>query len=304
MVSIGEVIIAIGKSILSLRDYIESINLYRKVFMNYQEVLKSIITRRFPLYGVLRTGKKVLLTSPYIAHVYLDLYKWMQTGKIINISEECIEFEYYKKYLKIHGYQYGDIFATFMRGEYDTLNVKDKTVVDIGASIGETAIFFALKGAKKVIALEPYPRIYEIAVKNVNDNNLSDIIRLVNAGGGCRGEKIVDPELKTDAATPLVDSKDGIKIPIYSLDTIVEKFNVDYDSVLKIDCEGCEYDLLFCSSPDYLNKFEQIFIEYHYGYRDLTNYLKKNGYKVKHSYPVYIISKKYLVGYINALKNK
>ena len=47
---------------------------------------------------------------------------------------------------------------------------------DVGANIGDSSIYFALKGAKKVIALEPLPANYEMAVKNIELNNFKNII--------------------------------------------------------------------------------------------------------------------------------
>jgi FkbM family methyltransferase len=41
-------------------------------------------------------------------------------------------------------------------------------VIDVGAGVGDTAILFALRGAKKVIALEPFPSLYEEALINIS----------------------------------------------------------------------------------------------------------------------------------------
>ena len=41
----------------------------------------------------------------------------------------------------------------FFREEYAFLNVDGKVVVDIGANIGDTAIYFALKGARFIFQL-------------------------------------------------------------------------------------------------------------------------------------------------------
>jgi len=39
--------------------------------------------------------------------------------------------------------------------DYDWLDVKGKRVLDVGASIGDTAVYFALRGAREVVAFEP-----------------------------------------------------------------------------------------------------------------------------------------------------
>jgi methyltransferase, FkbM family len=107
---------------------------------------------------------------------------------------------------------------------YDFLDVTNRTVVDVGAGIADTAIYFALRGAKRVIAFEPFPKIFDIAQKNVKANGLEDKVILVNAGCGYDGEVRVKEDIESDASTQLRDFGEGVKIPMYSLNTIVSKF--------------------------------------------------------------------------------
>lgn len=46
---------------------------------------------------------------------------------------------------------------TFLEQPYGILDVKGRDVVDVGAYIGDTALYFRLKGAKRIYAFEPYP---------------------------------------------------------------------------------------------------------------------------------------------------
>jgi FkbM family methyltransferase len=62
------------------------------------------------------------------------------------------------------------------------LDVEGKVVVDIGAFIGDSSIYFALRGAKKVIAVESHPETYKKMVENIRLNDLEDVIIPVNAG--------------------------------------------------------------------------------------------------------------------------
>ena len=60
----------------------------------------------------------------------------------------------------------GLISENLVYEQYKILDVSNKDVVDVGAALGDTAIYFALKGAKHVYAFEPYPYSYNIAKKN------------------------------------------------------------------------------------------------------------------------------------------
>jgi len=56
---------------------------------------------------------------------------------------------------------------------------------------------------------------------------------------------------------------------------------------VKLDREGCEYDLILNASDEALQAFDQIIMEYHYGYRNLVKRLRQARFKVKYSLPKY-----------------
>ncbi|MEM2053560.1 MAG: FkbM family methyltransferase, partial [Thermoplasmata archaeon] len=69
----------------------------------------------------------------------------------------------------------------------------------------------------------------------------------------------------------------------YSLKTLVNKYNID-SGILKMDCEGCEYNLLN-EDDEIIKKFAMIQIEYHYGYEKLVDKLKECGFAIKYTEP-------------------
>ena len=77
----------------------------------------------------------------------IDLDKKAKLIKIIKFDKEIL---FYYDDLKQAGSTVGMIEENFVNEQYKNLDVKDKDVVDIGANIGDTAIYFALKGAKHV----------------------------------------------------------------------------------------------------------------------------------------------------------
>ena len=91
-------------------------------------------------------------------------------------------------------------------------------------------------------------------------------------------------EYENTGGTDLKNFKEGKKIRIVSLDEIVKRFNLTH-AALKVDCEGCEYDLILNASDEALHAFGQIIIEYHYGYRNILRALKESEFKVKYGWP-------------------
>jgi len=79
-------------------------------------------------------------------------------------------------------YAYGSIHEVFEEEDYKFLNVKDKNVLDIGAFVGDSPIYFILKGAKKVYAIEHIRMLIMKCLENIKLNNMEDKIIPINMG--------------------------------------------------------------------------------------------------------------------------
>lgn len=150
----------------------------------------------------------------------------------------------------------GYLLENFVVDQYRWLNVKDKVVFDVGAAIGDTAICFAAKGAKRVYAYEMDDKYYREAKKNIELNKMQKIIS-------------VDKYMLGDGKGGSVKFSD-------LLDDV--KSN---DIVMKMDIEGGEYPCIFSTDRKTLRKISRMIIEYHRGYLDLEKYLKECGFHVK-----------------------
>jgi FkbM family methyltransferase len=181
--------------------------------------------------------------------------------------------------------------SQFVKQYYNILNVRGKEVVDIGAYTGDSSIYFALNGAKHVYAFEPYPFSYRIAARNIKMNKLENKITLFNeAIGRNKGLIYIDKNYKNSPGTQLKNFKKGKKVKITTLRDIIKRFKLR-DAILKMDCEGCEYNSILNASKKDLRVFKEIMIEYHYGYINLMKKLLKAGFKVKVTRPIYTFNK-------------
>ena len=145
-----------------------------------------------------------------------------------------------------NGVSNGDLFNIFHEQDYDFLPVKNRVVIDIGANIADSSIYFSMIGAKKVIALEPFPKNFEVAQKNITLNGFTDKIELLNAGccGGQSKDMVLDASANGVGCQSMQSSL-GSNIHFYTLRELINKYNIDSPAVLKIDREGCEYDINF-----------------------------------------------------------
>jgi FkbM family methyltransferase len=295
-----------------VRSKISSFLSYRRTYSNYLTVIWHHIKGDFPVEALLRQGKQVKLISAFQAYniAQLQLYP----GLRYNIENDEVTVSYRsdnegnETKVKLYGgVNNGEVVECFMKGAYGFLPVKGKTVIDIGSNIGDSSIYFALRGAKKVISLEPFLKSYEAAAKNVTLNNLSDTVTLLLAGCAAkRGYITIDPHHNSNVATGIHDNKadvsgHGIRIPLLTLENILTKAGTPGDLVLKMDCEGCEYESILNSSRELLRRFSHIQLEYHRGYTNLKDKLEKNGFTVSLNHP--IKSGPLYIGYIQAKRN-
>jgi FkbM family methyltransferase len=147
-------------------------------------------------------------------------------------------------------YMHGTILGVFEHEEYSLIDVNDKTVVDIGAACGDSTIYFLLRGAKNVIAIEPCPDLFKELLENLRLNGVFDKVISTNVAIGSRG-----------GATTIECPSGRTTVDVLRLEDIVKDFNIN-GGVLKIDCEGCEYDIIL-NEYDYVKSFDEVYFEYH-----------------------------------------
>ncbi len=268
---------------LLFRNKIKWFFYFKKAFKNYISVIKNFQNNLYPITAILKNNEKIILNS----RNEVSLYSLLSVNKNCEYFEDTDSITLHiknntKKMIKLFGIKKNfDTILAFEDNTYDNIPLKDHIVIDIGTSIGDTPIYFALRGAAKVIGLEPFPQNFALAEKNIQENNFQHQIKLLLAGcSGNDGFKNVDPAFESDMRSQLDSSTTGVTIPMMSLHTIVDKFEV-MDGILKVDCEGCEYDVILSSSDAILRKFQFIQVEYHYGYKNIQKKLENSGFKVK-----------------------
>lgn len=268
---------------------------YYAVYKNWPYVLYNIYKKKETIRIKLRSGEiKYLNLNDIFDYTFKNYYR---------LSNGYIKFKNLRFKVNdgnAHLYN-GDIGAVFIKEDYKWLRPKNCIAIDMGANIGDSSIYFALNGAKKVIALEPYPYSYRLAKENILNNGYKDKIVLLNAGYGPDGSMNVEDKI-TDTGNELTQADHGMRIKIFSLKTLLNDYKID-DAILKMDCEGCEYNLLN-ENNDTLRKFNRIQIEYHYGYEKLKNKLESAGFHVKYTDPVIGANNKNMhMGYLYAIKH-
>jgi FkbM family methyltransferase len=141
------------------------------------------------------------------------------------------------------------------------VNHINKTFIDIGANCGVATIIIAKQNPhSKVYSFEPDPRVFLLLKANVDENQLDNVILhncAVSKNNIDHLEICIHPHYSggntTYADNAQFESFFNCKItsynvPALSLDNIIQKYSINNIELLKIDCEGGEFDIIYDSN--------------------------------------------------------
>ncbi len=75
-----------------------------------------------------------------------------------------------------------------------------------------------------------------------------------NPGSSCITEVSAEKSVKNDT---------NIGVPSITLEDIFNKYDINHCKLLKMDCEGSEYEILYNTSPEILSRCENLRAEFH-----------------------------------------
>jgi FkbM family methyltransferase len=226
-------------------------------------------------------------------------------NKIISLRKEGLQFQ-------VRGAM--DIWSikeTFLDRFYEKHGVPIQgnwAIIDIGAGIGEyTLLAAAGKAGNQVHAYEPFPESFALLHTNLAMNQVEGVQVFAEAVGGQPGTAILDLtrgeplQYSTESKTT---SPDAIHVPTITLEQALARLGRRCQ-VLKLDCEGAEYAILFNAPRAALDWVDHIVMEYHdkvtaFSHRDLVDFLQSQGFQVETT-PNIVHAE---LGYLHAFKTE
>jgi len=196
-----------------------------------------------------------------ISDVIYETETWARVlGWIYDTSCNC----WVKNNIKFRRMYGMGVLEVFEEGLYSILNVDGKVVIDVGAFVGDSAIYFASRGAKKVIAVEPHPDAFREMLDNIKLNNLENVVVPLNVGLASKPGKICIEKVDIEGTkgTYHRPGECDVMVPAITLADVVSKYDVNHDAVLKMDCEGCEFDVIL-NDYEHVRVFKELLLEYH-----------------------------------------
>jgi len=184
----------------------------------------------------------------------------------------------------------GTMAVVFIRREYGRM--KDyRTIIDIGANMGAFAVYAGMNCPNATIyCFEPEERNFKILQKNIAINALEKRIHLfqcaVASSSGNRDMAVGESPLNSLVTT--TDRKTIQSVRCTTLREFLKEQKLETLDLLKMNCEGAEYEILEnCTRSDF-EKMPRIRLEYHNidgmkrNGKWLANYLKDEGYQIEH----------------------
>ncbi|WP_295962624.1 FkbM family methyltransferase [uncultured Bartonella sp.] len=160
----------------------------------------------------------------------------------------------------------------FVDNEYDSLNLPEtaKTIIDLGANIGLSALFFIKKfPTSRIVAVEPDAVNFSIMEKNLEKFSKS-VSFLQAAIWPTDGEVSLVEEDDDHTSlgawgyrTEASNGNSGLSVKAVTIPTIMKQYGMDFVDILKVDIEGAEYELFEKNYEDWIDKVGLIIIETH-----------------------------------------
>jgi len=182
------------------------------------------------------------------------------------------------------------------------LELKGKTIYDIGGYIGVLTIFFAKTSGEsgKVITFEPNPKSYAKIKENVALNNL-DNVQILNIGIADKRETKTLVARSSVPGTGSMEkniqqcilkekSVESLQVEVDTLDCCIETNKLPKPNFIKIDIEGMEYSALLGMRETIGRDKPSLYIEIHgtdkeskiANIRRIVKFLDLNEYSIYH----------------------
>ena len=189
------------------------------------------------------------------------------------------------------------------------LNKDNMTVIDIGANAGYFSLFAQSKLKNpKIYAFEPMPYAYKFLEKYKDTYPDMDLHIHQKALSNKNGTLILNTETIDNYSTKAsIFSTDEqtlqIEVEAITLQSFMQEQGIENIDLMKLDCEGSEYPILYTMPNEILNRISLLCIETHKGIGERENTESLVKHLHSHNFEITSLSEG-TTGYIWAWKKK
>lgn len=249
------------------------------------------------------TPTEVLTVAGALPHfvfgeVRHGFWKAIQYGfdRVLTRRDTIIELRHFDCRFQIGGSgDFWPIHEVFVLAEYHEVERRlpaGAVIVDVGAHIGGFAVWCSQRHPDSTIyAYEPHPGSFGRLRANLVLNGIQNVRAHPYAVAGQPGPRLLDSDyaFSTLYSTLPYDAEtagEGIAVEGVTLDDIFRANHITHCDLLKLDCEGAEFEILLNAAPETLDAIDQIILEYHdnrtgHTHPELVERLCGRGFEVR-----------------------
>lgn len=205
--------------------------------------------------------------------------------------EDYDKFGYIKKLLKVESNEIfqADINEVLREHLHDRFyeNIVDveegDIVVDIGFNYGIFSLGALNRGASKIYAFEPNRHVYEVVSKLYPERNKVHIFNLAVSN---KNEMVFFDEkhntLSSSICSPSSENTGTYHVQAINFFEFIVKNKIEKIDLLKVDCEGAEYEIFENIPDEFFSTIKKIHVEFHANtgleVKPIINKLERNGF--------------------------
>lgn len=214
-------------------------------------------------------------------------FREMKVRVVRNYHNFPVEFDFYASVKVAAKAERRGIENTILRHSIKLLSNRnsenDLVILDVGANFGYLSLVWASTILKNgnIHAFEPNRQVYNSFQKSINENKLDKSIHLNNLAVGKKDGFVNLYSSSTSSNTLNISESIGPEssIRMISLDSYVEKNEIESCDLIKIDVDGIEYEILK-GAENLLKKFRPIFIVETNGDERLIEFFSSHNYQI------------------------
>lgn len=165
----------------------------------------------------------------------------------------------------------------------------DDIILDIGGHIGSFSKRASAMAPNGVVhTCEPFPPTFNLLSQNVSTQANVNVHQIAISNRDGEDTFYFSPD--NPAENSLVrETEHSMQVPLLTLKTFMDSIDLKSVDLMKIDCEGAEYDLIFAAG-DCLDRVQKMVMEVHepkyfgladkYSIDGLVDFLEKIGFQV------------------------
>jgi FkbM family methyltransferase len=256
---------------------------------------RAVRTRIADMVASFRAPSKVLRRlklAPLAARKLKDWPRFMYNYALGLVPNEPYVFRSGAQLQIGRGVDHVPIIEVFLREEYGRI-ADGATILDLGANIGTFSVYAASSARDvRIWAYEPLADFHALLAKNVEINRLGSAIRCFNCAVGAdtgRRQLVVENaafSFPTLLAAEGVRAGRRVEVECAALIEILDSNDLKHVDLVKMDCEGSEYEILYGAPDTCFERIREIRMEYHNlpaercNVRDLMAFLQERNYTI------------------------